>query len=810
MRRTPAGFLPVALVCAVWAFAIADPAQADPVSFVAASADGSHVLFQTEGSLVGSDTDDAIDLYMRADGRTVLPASGPGAPAGAGDASFANISADGSRLFFFTSEALVPEDTDADSDIYEFSGGAVSLLPGGADFYPMTISADNNRVFGVSVASLDSADTDSEYDVYLLQAGAFSLLTPGTTSHTNFHAVSDDGDHLYLSTRDQLTPDAEPDGGVFERAAGAYRAVAPGPCPTNTGCSNNFDGISADGTRAFLTTNRALLPADNDIYSDVYTDTGAGPPILVGHPSQGVGFNEYVANSADGQRVLIRSAARLTADDHDYSTDLYLWWDGELTLVSGGRQRTDQQFASGTEFAGASSDLSHVLFLTDVGLVPSDTGEDDDLYEWIDGRLRIVSNLPKHLRYTYPTNSRIAADGSVVYFESDAALVKADRDDGDQDVYGYDNSTRDLYLVNRDPGFRTRSQPARILDASADDSVVLFLTNQRMVGADRDLNSDIYQRRGKSISLVSQGVGAPVSEARFGTLGTAPGANGPIVFTRRRYCDPDTDYCGPGLAGIYTVTADGQRPRRIIEDPTADDPAFSRDGRWIVFESRRDGDSEIYLMRPDGTEVTQVTDDPAGDSGPEWLSDGRIVFTSDRDGDPDLYAVNADGNGLVGIGETVGAASTDGRRIAAAECPRRNACDIYLYRPNGERIKRLTKAPGDDYEPVFSPDGKRIAFISRRNGGADGRGGSREVYVMRSNGSGQRRITRPSERTDRDVAVFSPDSRQLLFQSSYSSAASSYSSLQAVNLRSGKLRLIPGPEAGGIDSAADWQSLPQR
>ena len=64
-------------------------------------------------------------------------------------------------------------------------------------------------------------------------------------------------------------------------------------------------------------------------------------------------------------------------------------------------------------------------------------------------------------------------------------------------------------------------------------------------------------------------------------------------------------------------------------------PAWSRDGRTIVFVSWRDGNGEVYAMDADSSSPRNLTQDPAKDVRPAWSPDGRsIAFVSRRDGNP--------------------------------------------------------------------------------------------------------------------------------------------------------------------------------
>jgi Tol biopolymer transport system component len=73
----------------------------------------------------------------------------------------------------------------------------------------------------------------------------------------------------------------------------------------------------------------------------------------------------------------------------------------------------------------------------------------------------------------------------------------------------------------------------------------------------------------------------------------------------------------------------------------------SADGRWLAFDSDRNGNADLYVMPVAGGEARQLTTEPTGDFSPDWSPDGhRIVFHSLRNGNRDVYTVEADGTGL--------------------------------------------------------------------------------------------------------------------------------------------------------------------
>jgi Tol biopolymer transport system component len=99
---------------------------------------------------------------------------------------------------------------------------------------------------------------------------------------------------------------------------------------------------------------------------------------------------------------------------------------------------------------------------------------------------------------------------------------------------------------------------------------------------------------------------------------------------------------------IYVVQADGSGLRNLTPKPvgTYVAPAWSPDGRKIVFVSDRDGNSEIYVMNANGSGQRSLTRNPAYDADPAWSPDGRkLAFVSNRDGSYGIYVMNADGSG---------------------------------------------------------------------------------------------------------------------------------------------------------------------
>jgi TolB protein len=238
-----------------------------------------------------------------------------------------------------------------------------------------------------------------------------------------------------------------------------------------------------------------------------------------------------------------------------------------------------------------------------------------------------------------------------------------------------------------------------------------------------------------------------------------PGANGKIAFEAR--------YRG---GRIFTIRPNGERQQRIAGKDSSN-PAFSADGRRIVFERFRHGNYDLYKMRANGSHKVRLTHSAADETGPSFSPSGRrIVFARRRDADNyNLWTMRAGGGHQRRLTHTRGASedspqySPNGRRIVFV----RNF-DLAIMRADGSRAHRISTSP-NVYEsnPDFSPDGSPIVF-SR----SSARQIHDEIFSVRADGSQLRRLTR-SNANDL-LPAFSPDGTQIAFASDRDRSAGVY------------------------------------
>ena len=232
----------------------------------------------------------------------------------------------------------------------------------------------------------------------------------------------------------------------------------------------------------------------------------------------------------------------------------------------------------------------------------------------------------------------------------------------------------------------------------------------------------------------------------------------------------------PSKAGqredIWTIPAEGGEPVRITSGSTIDvNPVWSPDGKYLYFSSSRGGSMNIWRVS-----VNENSGATAGEPEPITTigaATSALQLSFSRDGRRLAYIAQEDIRNLrkVAFDPTAGKAagepqwvtrgslqlwfpdpSPDGEWLAA--CSRGQQRHVYIIRTDGTDLRDLTEDNfRNDGWPRWSPDGKRIAFTSRRTG-------DYEVWVINRDGSGLRQVT---ESKGGHYSPWSPDGATIAY-----------------------------------------------
>ena len=235
-----------------------------------------------------------------------------------------------------------------------------------------------------------------------------------------------------------------------------------------------------------------------------------------------------------------------------------------------------------------------------------------------------------------------------------------------------------------------------------------------------------------------------------------------------------------GRYGLWTVRAEGSDQPVALIRPSFDiqQASPSPDGSQIAFVSNRDGALDLFVMQRDGSGVRNLTRDSAVQIQPSWAPDGKsLVYSVRPAGQGRTYAlhridlatgttrpvlqnfdgtqmsasmhptgnriafassgvvhlVNPDGSGLTRLSLPASSGnarfSTAGRLAFHATTDGKS--DIWVAAADGSDPRRLTTAPGDEQMPAWSPDGRKLAFVSRHDG-------RYSIHVINADGTGER------------------------------------------------------------------------
>ena len=194
------------------------------------------------------------------------------------------------------------------------------------------------------------------------------------------------------------------------------------------------------------------------------------------------------------------------------------------------------------------------------------------------------------------------------------------------------------------------------------------------------------------------------------------------------FADRESDAEGNPVYNIINLDLVSGETRRIgTVGETSTFPLSSPDGRWLAFQSDRDGDFEIYVSNRSGGQLRQLTVNAVWDRLAAWSPDGEwIIYSSDRRGDQtfDLYRIRPNGTEEQpiysdGWRNSHARFSSDGQYIVFTSGPDvRDAStwEIRIYNLRTGGTKLLTENDVRDASPTFSPDSQRIIYVTTIGG----------------------------------------------------------------------------------------------
>lgn len=388
----------------------------------------------------------------------------------------------------------VPEQIDPDHqpgtwNVYDFGSGTpvlVSRLPDGsvpacgvaqngaqsfviASSAPSQhwVSADGTRAFFHTRGN--SCGSPPELYMRDLQAGTTTLISgpvlSGTDGGATFVRASGDGSQVYFTTTSQLDPaDTNTTRDIYRYTVGVGNECltcgVPSANVTNPSGSD-FPVVNSDGSRIYFTTTSALTGDDTDGAKSVYLlENGT---ISYVAPTLGINFTSRQggASTPDGRVLVFRGNQAdlntLTGSDNGGHVQYYRYDDGDHSLTciscpSGGPATFDvpQGMSNLASFSGPSAppimsgDGSVIVFKTRDALVPQDDNHDEDLYEWHNGAVGLITDgVTPYTQLNGQTRTGssligVSTDGTDIVFESFSALTPDVIDTGQPPYQVYD------------------------------------------------------------------------------------------------------------------------------------------------------------------------------------------------------------------------------------------------------------------------------------------------------------------------------------------------------------------------------------
>jgi TolB protein len=203
--------------------------------------------------------------------------------------------------------------------------------------------------------------------------------------------------------------------------------------------------------------------------------------------------------------------------------------------------------------------------------------------------------------------------------------------------------------------------------------------------------------------------------------------------------------------GAFSRTYNANKivPLRYLAHYLADDLVGRLTGEKGVASSRivfirqvSPGVKELFQVDRDGAGLLQLTRHGSLTLSPSVAGDGRLVYVTYKGGGPEIWGQRKKDGAHEKLYPTAGAGgmvsspvwSPDGKRLAFVQGDRRGNTDIMVMDLATNRVRRLTDGSCINTEPSWNPNGTQLAFTSDREGGP-------QVFLMQDDGSNLRRLT---------------------------------------------------------------------
>ena len=180
----------------------------------------------------------------------------------------------------------------------------------------------------------------------------------------------------------------------------------------------------------------------------------------------------------------------------------------------------------------------------------------------------------------------------------------------------------------------------------------------------------------------------------------------------------------------------------------------------IAFTSVRDGNAEIYLLDVERNFLRNMTHNRFADNRPVWSPDGeQLAYITWKNGNK-LVMVDKDGNNPHYALNNVYSASTfdfspDGSHLAMVGIYNQTGrIGLYILDIVGDEPQVVSQAAANEFNPNWSPDGSRLAYLKQQNG-------TSYIYIVDLASGERERLF--DEAVWMDTPVWSPDGKQLAF-----------------------------------------------